>query len=402
MCSIVEEDFGDDGGAHAMIEENQRDEINNSICKKCGEKQSLAKMMCSDCFCSVIRHKFRASLGSTKIVKRNSTVLLNFTGSVESTCLAEMINFAFEQESYKRLTFELLLVYVDYGSCLAQSANDPKWRLEKIQEIRKLLDQFPKFKCYYSSIAVASEESNELKLLDEITIEDIKTLNDKEAEFVQKFKALYSVTSQQSFLSETTSSSLRSSAKILNCQYVFLSETSIDLAHKLITNISLGRGSSVAHDVAFCDDRTPEVKFVRPLKDLSSDDTSIFAKFLSLKYLEPESSLLYGENLDQFASIQNLTAKFINDLQKNFPSTVSTIYRTCSKIAPNKKDSLEIQNTSDDRCIMCKSFLDQQNSETLFAINFSSRVSNAIDNNLLKDTAIKQPMCQGCLNIFSF
>lgn len=409
MCSIVEEDFGDEGGAHVMVEENEPESKTN-ICKKCNEKEAVAKLMCSSCFVAYIRHKFRAALGSTKIVRRHSNVIMYFTGGVESVCLAEMIKVAFEQESHKRLCFDMELIFVD-RNCLGPEGLNPKCRFDIIQQVRKILsDQLPCFQCYYSSIASSSH--NEISNIAALTLADVELIIDNERNFLQKFNLLQSVTSKQSFIDVMTTETLRTAATQLNGQYVFTSETSIDLANKLMENISLGRGSSVAHDVAFSDDRIEAVKFVRPLKDLTADEAVTYAKILDLKYLETES---FGKNLGKLASIQNLTSKFIDDLQKNFPSTVSTVYRTCGKIAAAEEaenyEDLDLQhhfldsrNSSDSaRCLMCKSFLDHRRSETLFAIKYSSQASND-SKNLKSDpqeiSNIKQQLCHGCSNIF--
>ena len=45
MCSIVEEDFGDDGGVHAMIEDTKISEIADEVCKKCNVEKSVIKLV---------------------------------------------------------------------------------------------------------------------------------------------------------------------------------------------------------------------------------------------------------------------------------------------------------------------------------------------------------------------
>ena len=416
MCSIVEEDFGDEGGAHVMVEEPVEESPKAAVCKKCNEKKAVARLMCEECFVINIRHKFRASLGSTKIVRRHSNVLLHFTGNVESVCLTEMIRFGFEEATHKRLCFELEMVYID-ENCLVKEVQDAYQRLEKLHQVQMILKQFPNFKCHYSSIAVPS--FGEMKLITDLNIDDITSVTQQEVKFMNKFKAIQSLSSKQDLLDVTRTDILRHAATSLNCTYIFLCDTSIELANRLITKIALGRGSAVAHDVAFCDDRIESLKIVRPLKELISNDALTFAQFKSIQYLEPTS---FGDDHGHLASIQNLSSKFIYDLQQNFPSTVSTVYRTCSKIAPAASASsvtdefdlaphfagLKLPETNN-RCLMCKSFLDAENAETLFAIDFSRHVSNNKDAHLenLNMTGsekaknnIRNHLCHGCCNVF--
>lgn len=416
MCSIVEDDFGDDGGAHAMTEDVKLEE--SEVCKKCKESKSVVKSMCHHCFTAKISHKFRATLGSTKIVRRHSNVLLDFTGSQANVCLLEMIRFSFEQESHKRLCFDLEVVFIDENS-VRKDGQDPLKRFAKLQEVNAVLKQFPNFKCFYSSIAGSDDN---LKLASEMTVEDVTALIDMESKFLAKFNKLQSLSSKQDLIAITRNDVLRHAATSLKCQYVFTSDNSTTLANRLLTNMSLGRGSSAAFDVAFCDDRIESLKFVRPLKDVNEDDAKCFIELENLKCLD---NVEYGSDQGQFASIQNLTSKFISDLQQNFSSTVSTVYRTCGKIA-SLDDADEVNGEIDDRyirnlninnikkrCYMCKSYLDYQNSETLFAINFSRIVSEAagaddrlkamssIEDKLTEDRSeAKKHLCHGCRNIF--
>lgn len=417
MCSIVEEDFGDEGGAHLMVEPKS-DEPLLKNCKKCNEKAVVAKLMCAECFIISLRHKFRASLGSTKIVRRHSTVLLHFTGTAESVCLTEMIRFAFEEATHKRLCFDLELVFID-ENCLSSKPLDVDQRIEKLGQVTKVLAQFPSFKCHHTSIAFPP--SGELKLIDEISKEDMSSIMEGEEKFKLNFNSLKSLTSKQDFLDVTRSDILRHSAVALKCQYVFLCDTSIELANRLISKVSLGRGSSVALDVAFCDDRVEAIKFVRPIKELIAQDARTYANIENLAFLEPSS---FGDDYGQHASIQNLTSRFIGDLQQNFPSTVSTVFRTCNKIMPTNDaaavaDDLDVSphfaslNLADQtkRCIICKSFLDYTDSETLHAIAFSREVSSMkeVSNNSKplqsseaesQESSLRNHFCHGCQNIF--
>ena len=428
MCSIVEDDFGDDGGAHAMTEDPKINGFDGETCRKCNAAPSVIKLDCKEstcmsCFLLYVQHKFKAALGSTKVVRRHSKVLLHFTGSMPCVSLMDMIRLGFEQESYKRLCFDVDLVYVD-EHCVDKDGQDVGKRLEKIHEVKSVLEQFPNFRCYYTTIARKKDE--ELKRIQEIIAEDVEAVLIEEKKFLATFKALQSLSSKQDLFAVTRNDVLRHTATFLNCQYVFLSDIALVLATRLLSNMSLGRGSSTANDVAFCDDRIESVKFVRPIRDLNKVEVVNYVKFLNLKFVD---AVNYGDDHGQFASIQNLTSNFINGLQQNFSSTVSTVYRTCSKIAPgnialevegnlseNISRNLKISNVNQ-RCAMCKSYLDYHSSETLFAIEFSRIVAETAGKddylNDLKETEnkaahavngekseVKKHLCHGCRNIF--
>lgn len=430
MCSIVEEDFGDDGGVHAMIEDPKIIEIADEVCKKCNVEKSVIKLVfkesqCRQCFLTYVIHKFKASLGTTKIVRSGSSVLLNFNAGPESTCLLDMIRFSYELEgSWKRLNFQTTLVYVD-EHIVTDDGIDPIKRLKRIEEVKMLLEQYPNFKCYYSSI---SGFINNIPLINEITKTQIEDIISSEQTFLKTLNLTTSLTSRQDFIVTSRNDVLKQVATNLGCKYVFLSDITITLAKRLLSNISLGRGSSVANDVAFCDDHIESVKFIRPIRDISVAEIAGYIKFNNIKTLD--NQIEYGSDCGQFASIQNLTSNFVDGLQANFSSTVSTVYRTCGKIsssteAPSVNSSILLENLKhfkpkdmEARCLLCKNFVDYHNSEALYATEYSRFVSEVSENtnnaeqeaNIVQDKAmsavhgdghqIKKQLCHGCRNIF--
>lgn len=401
MCSIVEDDFGDDGGAHVMTEEiQQNDEFPiNEICKKCNLEQIVVKLnnkeaQCKECFLTYVRHKFRASLGSTKIVRRSSNVLVLFDGSAESVVLLDMLKYALSGETFKRLHFNTSVVYVDEMFLFDFTEEE---RLEKFAEVKKCLNEFG-FKTFYSSISGTGDVTE---------IEESSFDDKSDAAFLKVLKSFKSLTQRQDFISQHKNNLLRKIAQKIDYNFVFLSEIGPDLAKTLLTQISLGRGSSSYLELAFCDDRTSDVKLIRPIRDLNENEIK---NYLKLNNLSSVSLKSYGEDDGEFNSIQNLTARFVNGLQTNFPSTVSTIFRTGDKMTFKSNDSV------DSKCSFCKTDVDFNGSQTLFAIEFSRLVSancGSKDNQLSKtiaekalsnlngdESALKKQLCHGCRNIF--
>lgn len=425
MCSVAEGDFGDEGGIHTMIKDIVLNTKEDENCKKCSVEKCVIKLdfkeaMCLSCFLYYVRHKFRATLGSSKILKRQSNVLFDFKGHPQDVCLLHMINFAFEEETYKRLSFNLKLVFVDEYCTSKATADDMEKRMEKILEIRDILNQFPNFTCCYSTIADSSKIVDDIKT---ISLKDIEAIAKSEEEFLSTYNSIEALTSKQDFLEVMRKNVTRDIANYFKCSYIFLSDISVDLAKKLLSNIALGRGSSVANDVSFCDDRIDGIKIIKPLKDLYQVEVDNYVKFSNLK-----SCLHPTYTDDNLLSIQNLTSNFINQLQQNsFNSTVSTVYKVCGKLAPKKMEILPNDNSINSklarsyikdinqRCLLCKSNLDYHHSETIYAIEFSSQLSSNTEGlvNLEKIREISENskcgnendhnkfLCHGCRNIVS-
>jgi len=429
MCSIAEEDFGDEGGVHTMLKDIALNTIEEENCKKCSVEKCVIKLdfkeaMCLSCFLYYVRHKFRATLGSSKILKRQSNVIIQFKGTNADVCLLHMIKFAFEEDTFKKLSFDVKLAYVDESCCTTGDGDALKNRMTKIQEIKSILHQFPTFTCCYSTIA------NSLKIFEDISTiscKDLESIAKFEEEFSSVYKSIDTITSKQDYLEIMRKNAIRDIAHRLNCSYIFSSDISVDFAKKLISNIALGRGSSVASDVSFCDDRIDCIKIIKPLKDLNQIEVDNYVKFNDLKSLKLSSTPSLQDNL---ASIQNLTSNFINQLQQNcYNSTVSTVYKCCNKIAPNNQtttsqdDSIHSKlarsyiTNMNQRCLLCKSILDYHHSETLYAIEFSRCISGQIASNVegmeniqkIRESSVNAKngndhskfLCHGCRNIFS-
>ncbi|XP_058462489.1 cytoplasmic tRNA 2-thiolation protein 2 [Malaya genurostris] len=437
MCSIGEDDFGDEGGLHAMKEESPAPSTSSSIkdeyCRKCNEKQAVLKLhlkepQCRDCFLNYVRHKFRAALGSTKIVRRGSKVLIVFSGTRENVIMLDMIRYGLQQDSFKKLRIDPVVLFVseDYLVPITQS--------QKIEEKLAVLKQF-NFPSYMTVLGGLECYS----LNDGIALERFE---DTQKKLQKVLDGIKSITSKQDFLEQVRKQTYKTIAKKLECGYIFLSDIGIDLAKTLLSNVALGRGRSMASDIAFCDDRDENRKIIRPMRDLNPDEIENYLSF-------SENQLSYITLEDPFkdlSSLQNITSKFIDNLQKSFPSTVSTVFRTGDKLCSQHasvsqsnedEDLLKLFDKSsqiDDpvdpptRCKFCHSSLDFHGSSTLFATEFSRMVSSRINVDLAHEeivestqhmeqdalkavegeldtdekglSSLKKQLCHSCRNIF--
>lgn len=399
MCSIVEDEFADEP-VHVMpIDEKPK--ITFDLCKKCKENKAILKLkakdeQCESCFQSYVRHKFRATLGATKIVKRDSKVLFYFSGEKKNVCLLDMIKFGLEQEAHKRLVFEMELIFVD--EFVLRKDYSEKTYLEYIGRIREILQKYERFKCFYLPFGFQAEILEFKDLSNEILLQGRKSCE----KFLATQNSIKISTSRQDFIEETKRNLLYETAKKLSCNFIFLSEISINLAKRLISNVALGRGGTVSLDVGFCDDRIKEIRIIRPLRELDVEELDYYVKFNEIQFIhEPPTE-------ETTQSIQSLTSNFIDGLQENFSSTISSVFRTGDKLGNSNLEDLT-------NCKFCKGKMDIFDSKTLPAIEYSrllSRNSN-FEENLLKEVVEKakesltcgkseilRQLCHSCRNIF--
>lgn len=61
----------------------------------------------------MVTHKFRATLGKSKLVSKGERVLICVSGSQCSVSLLHLIWAGFQQSTFKRLTFDPIILYID-------------------------------------------------------------------------------------------------------------------------------------------------------------------------------------------------------------------------------------------------------------------------------------------------
>lgn len=390
MCSN-----NDDDSLLTMVKAEAVEPINlHEICKKCNESNVAVKLkfkeaQCEQCFLVYVRHKFRASLGSTKVVGRGSTILIVYDGGPKSSVLLDMLRFAFYQDAYKKLHFEPHVLYID-DSTLFDFTDEQ--RCNRLERVRILLKQFG-FKAY----GVALDDTDDSPQPYEEYIKQ-NVSSDKADEFKSKLRSIGSHTSADDFIGNIRTNIIRNAASKLNANFAFTSEIESDLAKIFLTNITLGRGGSVCQDVAFCDSRGA-IPIIRPIRNLDIVEVEHYIKFNKIECLGVNETNVDG----LFAkSLQNVTKSFIDELQTNFSSTISTIFRTGDKVSGIAVDRSKI--IEEGNCTVCGSGIAAKKSETIQALEYSRFVSeNSFDDRLnfvgdAKDNLTK--LCYGCGNIF--
>ncbi|KAH8377331.1 hypothetical protein KR093_004900 [Drosophila rubida] len=389
MCSIGEDDFGDDGATHAMPPGSfpMGTVISSSgSCNKCGiNSNALYKLNfraaeCQDCFLNYARHKFRAALGAAKALPRNAEVLLLIDGSAESLVLLDMLHFAQTQNTFKRLHCNARVLYVD-----VRSSSDP------LPSLLALQTRYAPFQ--FNIVQLGAAPTNVCLL------ENYNVINNNGEQ-----KPLRTLTARQDYEQQQRKALIGAVAAQMQCSHVFEPSISTTLATQLLTSVALGRGGSVALDVALLDDRLPNgIKLLRPLKDLNEQEVQFY---VHAQKLQPFAKV--DQELSSHASLQNLTRAFVANLQENYASTVSTVFRTGDKMAINQQASGEIHST----CQLCQSVLDSELSDTLLAIEYSRTVSEmgaALQHNQENVATLEQcarqrltstdNLCHACRNI---
>ncbi|ORX97935.1 hypothetical protein K493DRAFT_406773 [Basidiobolus meristosporus CBS 931.73] len=129
-----------------------------------------------------------------------------------------------------------------------------------------------------------------------------------------------------------------------NCSIILLGDSATRIAIKCIAYTSKGRGFSLPYDVATEIEAENGIGYLRPLRDCLTKEIGIYNHLNKLETVFVPT-LTTGAPIK--ASIDRLTEDFITGLDRDFPSTVSTVVRTASKLVPTESSE------KNERCAIC-------------------------------------------------
>ncbi|NWT58816.1 CTU2 protein, partial [Erythrocercus mccallii] len=175
-------------------------------------------------------------------------------------------------------------------------------------------------------------------------------------ELLRSFEAAGTATAREELLEMLRTHLIVQTARDRGYAKVMTGESLTRVAVKLLTNLSLGRGAFLAVDTGFTDQRHGDVMLVRPMRDYTAKEIAFYNVFFSVPtVIVPPLFTKRREKL----SIHQLVERFLLGLQEEFPSTISTVYRTGEKLSPEPaKASSESQ-----RCLLCLCGLDTDGGE---------------------------------------
>uniref|UniRef100_A0A8B9IF64 Cytoplasmic tRNA 2-thiolation protein 2 n=1 Tax=Anser cygnoides TaxID=8845 RepID=A0A8B9IF64_ANSCY len=171
------------------------------------------------------------------------------------------------------------------------------------------------------------------------------------AELLRLFEAAETLTAKEELLQMLRSHLILHTARTRGYAKVMTGESCTRVAVKLLTNLALGRGAFLAVDTGFVDSRHGDVTLVRPMREYMAKEIAFYNHFFGVPtVITPPLSTKRREK----TSIHRLMESFLLGLQVDFPSTISTVYRTGEKLsaAPAEAGS-ELQ-----RCLLCLCALD--------------------------------------------
>ncbi|KAG9294219.1 hypothetical protein G9A89_021578 [Geosiphon pyriformis] len=306
--------------------------------------------------------------------------MIAFSGGPSSRCMLQLLHDYCEplphEISKKRVFSSIEVCHVD-ESIVFQAQE------HTVKKIEKITQQYG-----YHYIGLHLEDifspeftpSGTYNNLVEITFDDSKRTQANELmsnlhqenslSNAEKLRSLFEnvskFTSKEDFLWHLKLSLLIQAARKRGCTRLFMGECSTRISIKIISLTSKGRGFSLPFEIAGENAWFEDIIILRPMKDMLSKEIGIYNRFLGF---DTVITLNFTSMKPARSSIEKLTEDFIIGLEKEYPSTVSTIFRTGCKLTPSESTDPE------QICALCmmpyqKGVKDWQNRITVHAREF--------------------------------
>ncbi|VEN58001.1 unnamed protein product [Callosobruchus maculatus] len=214
----------------------------SKTCNKCktAEPQLVLRgkdAYCKSCFLEGVTHKFKSTLGKSKLIRPRDRVLIVYEDNGNSTALLHMVRNGLNLSTPKKLNFIPVVVFVEdqYHLPLKERHNV----IEQAKEVITALN----FDLILVSLAQYATNSGSIDKL--IYSEGLTISESDKDELFKNVQTDTSDTNKTELISIIKRNLLIEVAKHLDCKYVFTSEISMDITTNLLKNVSLGRGSQI-------------------------------------------------------------------------------------------------------------------------------------------------------------
>ncbi|XP_006860332.1 PREDICTED: cytoplasmic tRNA 2-thiolation protein 2 [Chrysochloris asiatica] len=390
-------------------------------CVKCQEGVPVVVIragdaFCRDCFKAYYVHKFRAVLGKNRIIFPGEKVLLAWSGGLSSSSMLWQVLEGLSRSSAKQLRFMPGVVYVDEGAACGRSPED---RAETLAEVRSILQSaglpwysvslekvfsLPQSVLRYFSQEPATGKSTYKEAVDGFIrqqqglgtqgTEDSPSPNPGEeqlswhgpqdaqslaepptaaqTEAVSRlFHSVRTLTAKEELLHTFRTHLILHVARTHGYSKVMTGDSCTRLAIKLLTNLALGRGAFLAWDTGFADERHGDVVVVRPMREHTLKEVAFYNHLFAVPTVVTPT---LDTKAPEKASIHRLMETFVLRLQAQFPSTVSTVYRTSEKLIKAPRAG-RATSPSRPRCLLCLCTLDVDSEDSATAFGAQTTIA---------------------------
>ncbi|KAJ3866017.1 hypothetical protein EV359DRAFT_72063 [Lentinula novae-zelandiae] len=333
----------------------------SKICIKCKVNNGAIvvrhAVYCKECFPALLSSKVKRilepqinpkpELSRKKSLKASGNLMVGFSGGLGSTTLLDLISRIYLSN---RMEIKEEGIAKPRGG-KGHPRNEPVWKKVTV--------------CYVEIAAGFSGMTDRTETIQQLVQEKFEALDfiplrlenafdptwwDRTffptSEPVQRLRSYISALPTHTAIDSTIHTLIRIlllyTARSTRSSHLLLGTSLTSLSINLISSISQGGGFSVREEAQeeWRSDSMETVRLIRPLQEITMKECSMWAWWNNLRVLGKQRHPGVKQGIGA------LTKDFIVGLERDYPSTVSTIARTCAKLAPRVGAS--------GSCILCE------------------------------------------------
>ncbi|KAJ3808881.1 hypothetical protein F5876DRAFT_45113 [Lentinula aff. lateritia] len=356
----------------------------SKICIKCKVNNGAIvvrhAVYCKECFPALLSSKVKRilephinpkpELSRKKSLKASGNLLVGFSGGLGSTTLLDLISRIYlsnrmeikeegvakprggkghprNEPVWKKVT----VCYVEIAAGFPEMIDRTETIQQLVQEKFEALDFIPLRienafdPTWWDRVGGKPTSGMNADLINDDLF--VSTVFDSLAsEPVQKLRSYISALPTHTAIDSTIHTLIRIlllyTARSTQSSHLLLGTNLTSLSINLISSIAQGGGFSVREEAQeeWKSDSMETVRLIRPLQEITMKECSMWAWWNNLRVLGKQRHPGVKQGIGA------LTKDFIVGLERDYPSTVSTIARTCAKLAPRVEAS--------GLCILCE------------------------------------------------
>ncbi|GMH40423.1 hypothetical protein BSKO_08327 [Bryopsis sp. KO-2023] len=300
----------------------------SQACSKCKEMEAVASIrqnerVCAECLFEAVRAKFRYALKTKGVINRGDRVLVPATGDSATQALLDLLLVHRNPDDSRpvrgKVNFALGVVWVD-ASCLDERENITQYR-SPLERVRSGVESVMEMHGCGNVDFVR------------IPLEDIAldTGHETGPRLKQVLDGVSDQTGKEDFIKHLKRRLIIQYAESNSFNKIASADSATSIAIHLIGSSAKARGFDLPGDIHYHDARlgAGNPVEIRPLRDLFSKELGVYCHFRNI----PTCSSLRGlSEKSEKKSINDLAENFVLGLQSAFPSGLSSILRTGSKL----------------------------------------------------------------------
>ncbi|KAF2703387.1 cytoplasmic tRNA 2-thiolation protein 2 [Pleomassaria siparia CBS 279.74] len=327
--------------------------VSEKPCRRCKENLAVlvvrTEPLCRDCFLRYVHTKVIKRMESFRVRfsdnDQQRKILLPISFGVSSVTLLHILDqhLRTQAEKTRRTGFSLSILFVDTSSVEKSCSGDTL--MARVQE------RYPDHQ--YASLPL----HDVFRLVDKDTsllglVPGLKSNQDLSSpeQLSSLINSLTSATARADVIHALKTRLIVEYAKSIRCEGVLWGDSTTNLAQKTLAETAKGRGFSLPWQVA--EGESPYgITFNYPLRDVLKKELVSFVELsepsMSPYVHEPSLGATQASMSSKNTTIDDLMKQYFESVEENFPSIVSNVVRTSSKLAAIPGTS------SDPHCSLC-------------------------------------------------